>query len=204
MENIQHGTGAQPASPQRAARKNASIVSAIVGASLALSACSSSGAEQEEVLNAYGLEGMDAREIIDYLDQQPIAERPTDLMASVRSEELILSNQAGEVTLAMPEDRSYVSVAPFVSQTHDCYYHSLTTCVGELDNEPVEVSVFDEETGTTLVDGPATTFDNGFAGFWVPRGSAGTITVNYQGLEGTTEFATGTEDATCITDLRLS
>ena len=104
----------------------------------------------------------------------------------------------------MPEDRSYVSVAPFVSQTHDCYYHSLTTCVGELDNESVEVSVFDEETGTTLVDGPATTFDNGFAGFWVPRGSAGTITVNYQGLEGTTEFATGTEDATCITDLRLS
>lgn len=134
MENIQDGAGSQPASPQRAARKSASIVSAIVGASLALSACSSSGAEQEEVLNAYGLEGMDAREIIDYLDRQPIAERPTDLMASVRSEELILSNQAGEVTLAMPEDLSYVSVAPFVSQTHDCYYHSLTTCVGELDN----------------------------------------------------------------------
>ena len=79
MENIEHGAGAQPASPQRAARKNASIVSAIVGASLALSACSSSGAEEEEVLNAYGLEGMDAREIIDYLDQQPIAERPTEI-----------------------------------------------------------------------------------------------------------------------------
>ena len=165
MENIEHGAGAQPASPLRAARKSASIVSAIVGASLALSACSSSGAEQEDVLNAHGLEGMDAREIIDYLDQQPITERPTDLMASVRSEELIVSNQAGEVALAMPEDLSYVSIAPFVSQTHDCYYHSLTTCVGELDNEPVAVSVFDEETGTTLVDGPTTTFDNGFAGF---------------------------------------
>src|SRR5699024_9536909 len=134
MENIDQVSGAQRRSPRRAARKSASIVSAIVGASLALSACSSSGAEQEEVINAYSLEGMDAREIIDYLDRQPIAERPTDLMASVRSEELILSNQAGEVTLAMPEDRSYVSVAPFVSQTHDCYYHSLTTCVGELDN----------------------------------------------------------------------
>src|SRR5699024_11686410 len=103
---------------------------------------------------------MDAREIVDYLDQQPIAERPTDLMASVRSEELILSNQSGEVTLAMPEDLSYVSIPPFVSQTHDRYYHSLTTCVGDLDNEPVEVSVFDEGTGTTLVDGPATTLDN--------------------------------------------
>src|SRR5690625_7657859 len=115
MENIQDGAGSQPASPQRAARKSASIVSAIVGASLALSACSSSGTEQEEVLNAYGLEGMDAREIIDYLDQQPIAERPTDLMASVRSEKLILSNQAGEVTLNMHEARSNVTDTPLVS-----------------------------------------------------------------------------------------
>src|SRR5699024_7225975 len=111
MENIEHGAGAQPASPRRAARKSASIVSAIGGASLALSTCSTASAEQEDARNAHGLEVMDAREIIDYLDQQPIDERPTDLLVSVRSEELIVSNNAGEVTLAMPEDLIYVSIA---------------------------------------------------------------------------------------------
>lgn len=202
----------QPGGPRqtrrRAAVKSGAAMSAIV-AGFALSACASSdssdsvGGLQDNILSDYGLEGMNSREIIDHLDQQSLAERPADLMASVKTEELLLSNQDGEISLDLPADLSYVSVAPFVSQTHDCFYHSLTTCTGELGNEPIDVSVIDEESGEALYEGSVRTFDNGFAGFWLPRGSAGTITVDYQGLEGSTQFSTEVEDPTCLTDLRL-
>src|SRR5690625_7473019 len=118
---------------------------------------------------------MDAVEIIDHLDQQPVAQRPTDLIASVGIDELVLTDQNQEITLDLPANLTYVSVAPYVTQTHDCFYHSLTTCRGELDSEHTEVTFTDETTGETQVDEQTTTFDNGVIGFWVPRDTTGTI-----------------------------
>lgn len=159
---------------------------------------------QEEFLNTVGLAGMDAREIIDHLDRQPVAERPTDLIASVQPDELVLTGQDQAVVLDLPADLTYVSIAPYITQTHDCFYHSLTTCLGELGNEPVHVTFTDETTGDTLVDEQVTTFDNGFVGFWVPSEATGTIEVNYQERSGVTEFSTTDDGATCVTDLRLT
>ena len=62
--------------------------------------------------------------------------------------------------------------------SHDCFYHSLTTCLGELDNEDIQVTITDDATGL--------------------------IEVSYQGRTGTTEFSTTDDGATCVTDLRLT
>ena len=88
--------------------------------------------------------------------------------------------------------------------SHDCFYHSLTTCLGELDNEDIQVTITDEATGEVLVDEATTTFDNGFIGFWLPDDVTGLIEVSYQGRTGTTEFSTTDDGATCVTDLRLT
>src|SRR5699024_9005954 len=125
-------------------------------------------------------------------------------IASVGIDELVLTDQNQEITLDLPANLTYVSVAPYVTQTHDCFYHSLTTCRGELDSEPVEVTFTDETTGETLVDEQTTTFDNGFIGFWVPRDTTGTIEATHEGRTGTTEFSTADDGATCVTDLRLT
>ena len=69
--------------------------------------------------------------------------------------------------------------------SHDCFYHSLTTCLGELDNEDIQVTITDEGTGEALVDEATTTFDNGFIGFWLPDDATGLIEVSYQGRTGT-------------------
>lgn len=159
---------------------------------------------QEEFLSSHGLAGMDAVEIIDHLDQVPLTQRSTQLMASVRTDELLLTDDNQEVVLDLPQDRTYVSIAPYVTQTHDCFYHSLTTCVGELGNEDVQVTITDEATGEVLVDETTTTFDNGFIGFWLPDDATGTIEVTHQGRTGTTQFATTDDGATCATDLRLT
>ena len=190
--------------------KRAAIAAAALA--LALTGCSATDPEptadgtvsQDAFLTTHGLADMDAVEIIDHLDRQKVTERPTDLIASVRPDELLLSSGDQQVVVDLPDNQTYVSIAPYLNSTHDCFYHSLTTCVGELSNEDIQVTITDEATGEVLVDEATTTFDNGFIGFWLPDDVTGLIEVSYQGRTGTTEFSTTDDGATCVTDLRLT
>lgn len=155
------------------------------------------------LLADYGLDGMDTVEIVDHLDRMAGADRPADLMASVRPDVLALSSGRDQVSLAMPEDRFYLSVAPYVDQTHECSYHSLTTCTGELSSTDVRVRIVDETNDRVLVDETRTTFDNGFTGFWLPRDIVGTLRVTAAGRTGQVRFATDEDAPTCLTTLQL-
>ena len=193
-------------------RKRAHLaVGALMSVALLLNGCAAdteqaaNNAETsvQTLIEAHDLAGMEAVEMIDHLDRVPMEERPTDLLASVMPEQLVLASATEEVALELPEDAFYLSIAPFVNQTHECHYHSLTTCVGELSNQDVDLTVTDAS-GEVLVNEQRTTFDNGFVGVWVPAGSSGTIEITYDGLTGTTNFSTSSESATCITDLQLT
>lgn len=151
----------------------------------------------------HDLAGMDGTEIIEHLDQLAVHERPTDLMASVRPDELILMDPNEEVALDLPEDSFYLSFAPFINQTHDCYYHSLTTCQGELANQEIDVRIVDDA-GEVIVDEQITTYDNGFVGFWIPDNVEGTVEVTLDGLTGEVPFSSTDEGATCLTTLQLA
>lgn len=190
---------------KRAAIAAAALALALTGCSAADPEPTADGTEsQDTFLTTHGLAAMDAVEIIDHLDRQKVTERPTDLIASVRPDELLLSSDDQEVVVDLPDNQTYVSIAPYLTSTHDCFYHSLTTCLGELDNEDIQVKITDEATGEVLVDEATTTFDNGFIGFWLPDDVTGLIEVSYQGRTGTTEFSTTDDGATCVTDLRLT
>ncbi|HEU0041444.1 MAG TPA: CueP family metal-binding protein [Jiangellaceae bacterium] len=158
----------------------------------------------EPLLAEYGLEGLGTVEIIDHLDRLAVEERPADLMASVRPSEVVVSSGDEQFNLEIPDDRFYLSVAPYVDQTHDCFHHSLTTCKGELASEEVRVQVVDETSGKVLVDEMRTTFENGFVGLWLPRDIEGTLTVTYDGKVGEVDFATDTDAPTCLTTLQLA
>ncbi|WP_324653680.1 CueP family metal-binding protein [Georgenia phoenicis] len=158
---------------------------------------------QAEFLDAHGLAGMDVTEIIDHLDRLGGTDRPTDLMASIRPDELVFSDGQQELALDMPEDRFYLSVAPYVDQTHECFYHSLTTCQGELTGQDLDVRIVNDD-GEVLLEEEMTTFDNGFVGLWLPRDVQGTVEVSYDGRTGATDFTTTDEGATCLTTLQLT
>lgn len=162
-------------------------------------------AEQTAALLAeYGLTGMDAREVIEHLDRLGGDERPSDLMASIRTDELLLAADGVETTLDMPEDSFYVSIAPYLTQTHDCFFHSLTTCQGELVGADVQVTVVDDVTGETVVDEETTTYENGFVGLWLPREMTGTLTVTHDGASVESPISTTADSATCLTTLKLA
>lgn len=156
-------------------------------------------------LDDHRLAGMDAAQIIEKLDHQPVSERPTNLLASVTPEALVLTDdQNRKVSLEMPQDEVYVSVAPFVSQTHDCFFHSLTTCRGEIANKDLTIKITDAN-GKVLVDQVQRSYDNGFIGFWLPRGTESTLTVTVDGKSGTRVISTkSAQDPTCIADLQLT
>lgn len=191
---------------------------AAAAAALALSACSvpepegnvptggSASASGEELLAEHGLDGLDAEEIIDRLDTMPVEERPTDLMASVQPDSLVVSDgqQGQEAELELPEDRFYVSMAPYVDGTHECFFHSLTTCLGELRDEEIDVTITDDADDSVLIEETARTFDNGFAGYWLPSGIDAIVTVEHDGHTGSTRISTGEDDPTCLTTLELS
>ena len=163
--------------------------------------------EPAELLAPLGLDGLDAREVIDRLDALPVAERPGDLIASVQPDRLLLSDTASgaEASLPLPDDLFYVSIAPYVEQTHDCFFHSLTTCLGELQNAEIELTATDRDTGEVLASGARTTADNGFAGLWLPRGTEVDLEVAHGELRAETTISTGSvDDPTCLTTLRLA
>lgn len=164
----------------------------------------SSRAQESDLLEVHDLSGLDVAQIIEKLDTMPVADRPAGLIASVQPEALVLTDDQGrEATLAMPDDQVYLSIAPFRTQTHDCYFHSLTTCLGELANEDVQVTVTGDD-GDVLLDQALQTFDNGFVGIWVPRGTAATLDIEHEGRVGSAEISTkSADDPTCITTLQL-
>src|SRR5690625_2305744 len=60
----------------------------------------------------------------------------TDETASITSEELIITDSnERKVVIPLPEDEFFVSVAPFINETHPCTNHSLTGCQGEMVNK---------------------------------------------------------------------
>ncbi|MGJ0184251.1 CueP family metal-binding protein [Corynebacterium glyciniphilum] len=153
----------------------------------------------------YNLDGLDAREITERLDALPVADRPEGLIASVEPETLVLfDNRGNETLMPLPADEFYLSFAPYLDQTHDCDFHSLTTCLGELRSQQFDVTVTEMGTNNVLVDETVSTFDSGFTGLWLPRDITATLTVEQNGHFGTVPFTTDDDAPTCITTLHLT
>ncbi len=189
--------------------------SVLIGAGLfplVVAGCGTVGSEpasiagDQELLQDHGFADADAHEIIDRLEALPVAERPQNLIASVTATSLQLQDDAGrEAELPLPQDQFYLSVAPFVETTHECAFHSLTTCRGELRSRELTVSVVDSSSGEILEEGTRTTHDNGFIGFWLPRGATAELTCTLEGYTGSASISTQAEDdLTCLTSLQLT
>lgn len=141
--------------------------------------------------------------VIDYLNALPVTNRPRDLLATVRPDQLVLTTSQREINLDMPREAFYICIAPFIHETHNCFHHGLTTCLGELRNAPVHVTITEEDTGNVLVAEQVTTCDSGFLAYWLPRDLSCAIEITQGEFRGRSSFHTGAAGPTCLTDLRL-
>ncbi len=152
-------------------------------------------------LEKYGLNGLTVEEIVQKLDGT--TSDPIGLSASITSDYLILNDRTREVKLALPEDKFYLSFAPYVNETHPCATHSLISCQGELVDQKVHTTIIDDQ-GKELVNSDMTTMENGFVGVWLPRDVDATITVRYNGLTAQANISTRAGSETCLTTLHLN
>ncbi len=124
--------------------------------------------------------------------------------ASITSQQLIVTAEdSAKTTFDLPEDEFFLSIAPFVENTHPCEIHSLTGCQGEMVNQEFDVRVVDQE-GNTVLDQKMNTQSNGFVDLWLPRDKTYRVTFEHEGKTAESEISTFKDDNTCITTMQLS
>src|SRR5690625_2502091 len=127
----------------------------------------------------------------------------TDQSASITSTELIVTdNDNTEVIYDLPEEEFFVSIAPFINETHPCDIHSLTGCQGELVDQEFDLQIKDS-TGNIILDEMKRTEANGFIDLWLPRNETYNVIITQDGKTTESEISTFEEDNTCITTMQL-
>src|SRR5690625_5917166 len=127
---------------------------------------------------------------------------PDNISASINSHQLIVQENDEEKIYDSPEDEFFVSIAPFISETHECAIHSLTSCQGELVEENFHVTV-EAEDRETIIDEEMATFANGFIDLWLPRDENFLVRIEQDGKVAEQVLSTFEGDYTCITTMQL-
>lgn len=131
-------------------------------------------------------------------------DKTTKQSASVTATELIITEDDGEeTTYDLPEDEFFVSIAPFINETHPCTNHSLTGCQGELTSESFDVYIEDSE-GNVLYQEVKKTGANGFIDLWLPRNDTFIVEITQENKRTEEELSTFDDSPTCITTMQLS
>lgn len=163
------------------------LMPTLLGIIFVLAGCSDDSASNESNI----------KEMVSELSASNIVES-----ASITDQSLTVEDDGEENVYSLPEDEFFVSIAPYISYTHPCEFHSLTGCRGELMNEEMDVKIIDED-GEVHVDETLTTLENGFLDFWLPRDKSYTLEINYEEKTVESDFSTFENDSTCLTELQL-
>jgi hypothetical protein len=94
------------------------------------------------------------------------------------------------MTYDLPDNEFFLSIAPYMEQTHPCATHSLTGCQGEIKNGEFSVTVHDSEGNVIMENAAMQSQSNGFIDLWLPRDKTYRISVNHEGKRAETEFST--------------
>lgn len=162
---------------------------------LVLTACSNDNKEAEKDLSA-------EKDIVELVEEYSTGDFE-NLQASITSTELIVTyDDEKEEKYQLPEDKFFISIAPYEEVTHPCTNHSLTGCQGEMVKETFEVEIVDSN-GNIVLDETMETMENGFIDLWLPRNDEYVVKINYEGKTAEEIISTYKDDRTCITTMQL-
>ena len=174
------------------------IIMIAIAASFILVACNNTSTNEESKNESQGT--VDIKQLVhDY----SVGNKEAD-SASITSKHLIITDGDQEETvLDLPKDEFFVSIAPFVNETHPCTNHSLTGCQGEMVEQTFDVYIEDLD-GKVVIDETMQSLKNGFIDLWLPRDQTFRVKITHEGKEVESEISTFENDGTCITTMQLS
>src|SRR5699024_10217406 len=112
-----------------------------------LAACN--GNSEDETLNTTENAYDNIKELVDDYS----GNTTTDKTASITSTQLIVTDNADNSTAYdLPAEEFFVSIAPFINETHPCDIHSLTGCQGEMTHESFDIYIEDMDGNVVLED----------------------------------------------------
>jgi hypothetical protein len=171
------------------------LVAALI-VTFTLSACTSNND-----LESVGLDGMSGKDILTGVADGSVEIDGFGL--SVYDDELVVIIDNKRISVDMPEDEFYLSVAPYVDTTHECAFHSATGCRGELKQEEFFVEFIDSN-GNVILSESMMSMSNGFIDLWLPRDVEGTLTITQGELSVSKLISTESGEPTCETTMRLT
>lgn len=146
------------------------------------------------------LEGVDAVEAIELAN----AWKGSDVTSFATTEEVFFAFPDGtEVSIPMPEEQVFISVAPYLQRTHPCTTHYMSGCQGELVDQPIQVRAVRPD-GSVVLDEVMNTGRNGFLDLWLPRGEAFLLQVSIDGYGTQAIIGTNSGNPTCITTMQMT
>lgn len=151
---------------------------------------------QNAVLKRYQLDGLTFEAMVEQLEAGLNDTR--GLVAYINTTHLVLETKHQTLKIPIPEDLFYMSIAPFINQSHYCVTHYLTQCRSELAQETFHIKVVSSD-GTVLIDEYRTSETNGFIGLWLPKDTEATLHVSYDNLHVNAPISTYEDSPTCIT-----
>ena len=150
----------------------------------------------ESILERLGLKDQELTSVVMALDER--LDEPQDIGARITGEALLLYQGEDEVSVPLPEDLFFVSIAPYINDVHPCQVHNLITCRGELYGETMLITLTLND-GSVLYSEERTTQANGFIGLWLPAGIEGTLSVEMPNRSVSYPISTYANSDTCIT-----
>ncbi|WP_020619303.1 CueP family metal-binding protein [Paenibacillus daejeonensis] len=142
----------------------------------------------------------DVKQVVEQLSSGILPARS----ASIDARQLtLISGDDAQNVFALPAESFFVSIAPYLQDTHPCAIHNLAGCQGELAGEAFAVYVVDD-TGRVLVDEQMLSHPNGFIDLWLPRDQSFKISITQDGRSADAVISSFDEDPTCITTMQLS
>ena len=131
--------------------------------------------------------------------------RDTDpsITSYVTPQELIVQFPNGTtVNKPLPDSVMYVAVAPYLTYTHTCSQHYISSCQAELKLTTIQLTTTDS-TGSKIFDGTLTTLNNGFVELWLSRNKTFNLHVVCDSKNGDQKVTTFSTSNTCITTMKL-
>lgn len=173
------------------------LLAAVLAVTMVLSGCTNSNDSLENV----GLNGLSGKEILVGVGDGSIIVDGFGL--SVYDDELLVFIDDERISIDMPKDEFYLSVAPYIESTHSCTFHSATGCRGELKSESFFVEFIDTD-GNVILSESMDTLSNGFIDLWLPRDIEGTLTITQGELTTSKVIKTVAGEPTCETTMQLT
>lgn len=145
----------------------------------------------------------DSNDIKELVQQFSTGVKKAEAVSITGKELTVTEIDESKTTYTLPEDEFFVSIAPYINETHPCEIHSLTGCQGELTEEEFDVSIKDEE-GNVVVDEKMQSGPNGFIDLWLPRDQDYQVTIEFEDKTTESTISTFEQDNTCIATMQLA